>query len=74
VKLSTFVKKLGKALCLLGAFCLVFLFWQLFAYESSLVPGDLSVLCYVTMACVILLPVMGVWLIRYSVTLMLRCR
>ncbi len=74
MKLSTIAKKLGLAACILGAFSSVFLFWQLVAFESSPIPTDLSVLCYVNIACVILLPVIGVSLIRYSVTLMLRCR
>ena len=74
MKPSTLAKKLGYFLCFLGACSAVLLFWQLFAFESSPVPCDMGWLCYLNMACVVGLPVVGVALIRYSVTLMLQCR
>jgi len=74
MKWSTIAKKLGYVLCMLGAFSAVFLFWQLMAISSTPGPAEVGWLLYTNVACLIILPITGVYLIRLSVTLMLRCQ
>ena len=74
MKLSTIAKKLGFVLLLLGALSSVGVFWQLMAINSTPGPVDLGFVFYGNVACLILLPMVGVYLMRLSVTLMLQCR